>query len=543
MSRRYREDSLVLETEFRSGNGSVRLIDFMPPRGTTDHHEIDVVRIVEGVHGRVDMEMDLTLRFDYGSVVPWVTRHGNRLRAVAGPDAVMLDTPIEIHGQDKHSVARFSVGVGERVPFVLTWSPSHETSPDPVDAADALEKTETWWRDWTSRARIEGKHRDTVIRSLITLKALTYAPTGGIVAAPTTSLPEEPGGERNWDYRYVWLRDATFTLYALLISGYQEEAAAWRDWLLRAVAGSPEDLRIMYGVAGERRLPEVTLPWLDGYAGSRPVRIGNAAYLQTQMDVYGEVMDSLWTSRNRGLEPEAGAWDLQLALLEFLEGNWATDDNGLWEVRGPARPFTHSRVMSWVAFDRAIKTVQRTTLEGPVERWQAVRDEIHAEVLSRGYDPDRNTFVQSYGSTNMDASLLLIPLVGFLPPDDSRVLGTIDAIIEDLGVDDSLILRYHPEEANDGVGDGEGAFVISSFWLVDALALAGRIDEARRRFDRLLELGNDLGLMAEEYDPSTGRMLGNFPQAFSHVGLIDSVFTLADVTRSPAATRSEIELQ
>ncbi len=540
VSRRYRGETLILETEFRTESGVVRVIDLMPPRPDPDEGHIDLVRVVEGVSGSVDMEMHLTIRFDYGSVVPWVTRQGHRLHAVAGPDAVVLDTPIEVRGENQSTVAEFHVEEGERVPFVLTWHPSHRAAPDPMSADDALATTESWWSDWISQCQFRGEHRDAVVRSLITLKALTFGPTGGIVAAPTTSLPEELGGTRNWDYRYVWLRDATFTLYALIMGGYRSEAAAWRDWLLRAVAGNPENLRIMYGLAGERRLPEMELPWLAGYEGSSPVRVGNAASDQSQLDVYGEVIDALWLARAHGLEEDDGVWAVELALLDFLEGNWKQEDHGLWEVRGERRHFTHSRVMSWVAFDRAVKTVERTKVEGPVERWREIRREIHSEILTRGYDPARNTFVQSYGSTALDAALLLIPQVGLLPPRDRRVLGTIEAVMDDLQVDDVLIRRYRTGQVEDGLSGSEGAFLICSFWLVDALALAGRLDEARRRFAALLELRNDLGLLAEEYDPVDGRMLGNFPQAFSHVGLIDSAHTLADVTKSAAESRGEM---
>lgn len=540
VKRRYRGDTLILETEFSVEAGTVRVIDFMPPRPFSSEERIDLIRLVEGVSGRVLVETQLILRFEYGSVIPWVTRHGERLHVVAGPDAVVVDTPVPLRGEDLSTVAEFTVGVGERIPFVLTWYPSHHPPPERVDAEEALASTESWWRDWIGRCRFQGEDREAVVRSLITLKALTYGPTGGIVAAPTTSLPEVLGGARNWDYRFVWLRDATFTLYALIMGGYRAEAAAWRDWLLRAVAGDPDDLRIMYSVTGERRLPELELPWLPGYAGSGPVRIGNAASLQTQMDVYGEVIDALWLARGHGLVSEEGAWDLQRHFLDYLEGNWRADDHGLWEVRGPRRSFTHSKVMSWVAFDRAVKTVERTHLEGPVERWRAIRDEIHAEILGKGYDSDRNAFVQSYGSKMVDAALLLIPQVGLLSPTDPRVLGTIDAVIEDLHVDDVLIRRYRTDQVDDGLSGAEGAFLICSFWLVDALALAGRMEEARRRFAGLLDLRNDLGLLAEEYDPIGRRMLGNFPQAFSHVGLIASAHTLWDVTSSAAASRGEM---
>lgn len=538
--RRYRGDTLILETEFEVGGGVVRLIDFMSPRSDVDRGHIDLIRIVEGVSGRVAMEMELILRFDYGSVVPWITSQGERLQAIAGPDAVILETPVELHGEDLRTLAEFVVGEGERIPFVLAWHPSHRPPPRRIDVEAALSETERWWREWVGQCEFKGEAREAVVRSLITLKALTYQPTGGILAAPTTSLPEVLGGVRNWDYRYVWLRDATFTLYALAVGGFRSEAAAWRDWLLRAVAGSPDDMRIMYGLAGERRLPELELRSLPGYEGSRPVRIGNAASGQTQMDVYGEVLDALWLARQHGLEPEEGAWQLQLGLLEFLEGNWHRDDHGLWEVRGPRRAFTHSRVMSWVAFDRAIKTVERTKTEGPVQHWRGLRREIRAEVLANGYDSERNTFVQAYGSKEVDAALLLIPQVGFLAPGDRRVQGTIDAVIADLQVDDVLIHRYASHQVDDGLPAGEGAFLICAFWLVDALALCGRVQEARRRFAGLLELRNDLGLLSEEYDAVTGRMLGNFPQAFSHVGLIDSAQTLQDVMKSAAASRGEM---
>lgn len=540
VQRRYRGDTLVLETEFTTPGGTVRVIDFMPPRGAVGTGQHDLIRIVEGVDGRVDMEMELMVRFDYGSVTPWTTMNGDVLRAVAGPDSITLFTPVNLEVEAEASRARFQVAVGDRVPFVFAWMPSHLPPPDAADAEEALRRTEKWWQDWSENCQFQGEHRDLVMRSLITLKGLTYAPTGGIVAAPTTSLPELIGGERNWDYRYVWLRDATFTLYALSIGGFEGEAMAWRDWLLRAAAGSPEDLRIMYGLGGERRLPELHLSWLPGYEGSRPVRVGNEAHRQFQIDTFGEVIDALHVARRRGLEPEEEAWTLQLALLEFLEGNWQRDDHGLWEVRGPARPFTHSRLMSWVAFDRAVKTVDRTRLDGPVDRWRSVRDEIRSDIMTHGYDSSRNTFVQSYGSEALDAALLLIPQVGFLEPTDERVVGTVDAVLADLSLSEDLIRRYRTEQADDGLAGHEGAFIICSFWMVDALALMGRREEARRRFDGLVGLANDVGLMAEEYDPVAGRMLGNFPQAFSHVGLIDSADTLVDRHRTPAGTRGEV---
>lgn len=538
--RRYRDDTLVLETEFSTDDGVVRLVDFMPPHVASDNDQHDVIRLVEGVRGRVAMEMDLRIRFDYGSIVPWVTQSGGRLRAVGGPDSLTLRTSVELRGQDMSTVARFQVAPGERIPFVLAWNPSHLPPTEPVDAEETLRRTEEWWRSWADRAEFSGPYRDMVVRSLVTLKALTYSPTGGMVAAVTTSLPEVPGGERNWDYRYVWLRDATFILYALSMGGFHQEAVRWRDWLLRAVAGSPDDLRIMYGLAGERRLPELELPWLPGYESSRPVRVGNQAHRQIQIDIFGEVIDALHLARRRGMERDEEAWDLQVSLLEHLEGNWQRSDHGLWEVRGPTRAFTHSRLMSWVAFDRAVKTVEHSRLEGPAERWRKVRDEIRTDILTNGYDPDRNTFVQAYRSSALDAALLLIPQVGFLEPTDRRVVGTVDAILDELSLSDSLLLRYRTDQADDGLPGHEGAFLICSFWMVDALALMGRRGEARRRFEALLELRNDLGLLSEEYDPATGRMLGNFPQAFSHVGLIDSAGTLSDTEENVATSRGEV---
>jgi GH15 family glucan-1,4-alpha-glucosidase len=536
--RQYRPGTLVLETEMDAEGGTVRLIDLMPIRGRDGGNNADVVRIVEGVAGRVEMRMDLTIRFDYGHLVPWVTRSGARLRAVGGPDALTLGTPVEFHGEDLSTVAEFAVSKGDRVPFVLTWHPSHLPTPKHVEADQALKDTEKWWRRWTDASTYDGEWKEAVDRSLITLKALTYAPTGGIVASPTTSLPEEIGGVRNWDYRFVWLRDATFTLQTLLMAGYRREALAWRDWLLRAVAGDPEDLQIMYGVAGERRLPELELDWLAGYAGSRPVRIGNAAHQQIQVDVYGELMDAIYTARRMGMDHEETVWDLQQLLLEHLEGKWAQPDHGLWEVRGDPRHFTHSRLMTWVAFDRAVKCVEQWTFDGPVEHWRELREEVRAEIEQRGYDPKRKTFTQSYESKALDASLLLIPQVGFLPAGDERVLGTIEAIERELSIDDNLIRRYHTDEADDGLPGGEGAFLLCSFWMVDALAMTGREEEARRRFEHLLGLRNDVGLLSEEYDPVSERMLGNFPQAFSHLGLIDSAYNLSAEGKGPARKRA-----
>jgi GH15 family glucan-1,4-alpha-glucosidase len=536
--RQYRPGTLVLETEMEADGGTVRLVDLMPIRGSGGGDNADVVRIVEGVSGRVAMRMDLTIRFDYGHLVPWVTRLDGRLQAVGGPDALTLGTPIGHHGEDLSTVAEFTVSEGESVPFVLTWHPSHQKPPPDVEVEQAVEDTEKWWREWTDANSYDGDWEEAVDRSLITLKALTYAPTGGIVAAPTTSLPEEIGGSRNWDYRFVWLRDATFTLDTLMMAGHQKEALAWRDWLLRAVAGDPEDLQIMYGVAGERRLPEVELDWLAGYEGSRPVRVGNAAHQQLQVDVYGELMDAIYVARRMGMDHEETIWDLQQLLLENLEGKWSRPDHGLWEVRGEPQHFTHSRLMSWVAFDRAVKCIEQWDFEGPADHWRALREEIRAEIQGQGYDSDRNTFTQYYGSRALDAALLLIPQVGFLPPTDERVLGTIDAVARELAIDDCLIRRYDTGDTDDGLPGEEGAFLLCSFWMVDALALAGRREEARRRFETLLDLRNDVGLLAEEYDPSSKRLLGNFPQAFSHLALIDSAYNLAEEARGPARHRA-----
>jgi GH15 family glucan-1,4-alpha-glucosidase len=518
VERRYREDTMVLETDFHTEDGAVRLVDCMPPRGEAP----DIVRLVQGLEGRVDVEMELVLRFDYGSVVPWVRRHGDYRLAVAGPDAVRLDSGVPTRGENLTTRASFAVASGDEVPFVLTWYPSHRPEPAPVPAAQAVDDTCTWWRDWISRCQ----HADPLVRrSLLTLKALTYAPTGGIVAAPTTSLPELIGGVRNWDYRFCWLRDATLTLLALLSVGFVDEARAWRDWLLRAVAGDPQDVQIMYGCAGERRLTELELPWLPGYEKSGPVRIGNAASTQFQLDVFGEVMDAMLQAREQGMEPEPHAWALQRVLMEFLESNWSRPDDGLWEVRGTRRHFVHSKVMAWVAFDRAVKTVERTGLPGDVDRWRRERDEVHREVCEKGWDAERGTFTQSYGSQALDAALLLIPRTGFLPGDDPRVIGTIEAVRRELECD-GLLLRYPTEEFDDGLPPGEGAFLPCSFWLADALALAGRRDEARALYTRLAGLANDVGLLSEEYDPVAGRLVGNFPQAFTHLALVNTAMTV-----------------
>ena len=521
--RRYREDTLVHEILFETPEGSVRVIDFMPPRG----EDPDVVRIVEGVSGTVLMRMELVIRYEYGSVVPWVQRmeDGSRV-AVAGPDAVSLRTPVEVRGENLRTVADFTISAGERKPFVLTWYPSHHDEPAPIDPEQALEDTCSFWHDWIAQCTYTGRWSEAVQRSLIVLKAMTYGPTGGIVAAPTTSLPEHIGGVRNWDYRYCWLRDATFALDALIENGYIEEARAWRRWLLRAVAGDPDDLQIMYGPAGERRLVEYEVPWLSGYENSRPVRIGNGASTQFQLDVYGEVMDVLYEARRHDLERDENSWALQGALLANLERRWREPDEGIWEVRGGRRHFTHSKVMAWVAFDRGIRTIEEYGHEGPLERWRAARDEIRAEVLERGFDTELNSFVQSYDSKRLDASLLTIPLVGFLPPEDPRVHGTLAAIRAELFTD-GFVQRYsHDANLVDGLPPGEGSFFLCSFWFVDNLALVGELDEAVEIFERLLGLRNELGLLAEEYDHELGRQVGNFPQAFSHIGLIATAMTL-----------------
>ncbi|MCG0289223.1 glycoside hydrolase family 15 protein [Streptomyces sp. PSAA01] len=528
--RGYLDDSLVLETVWETETGTVKVIDFMPQRDRAP----DVVRIVEGVSGSVEMLGVLRLRFDYGRIVPWMRRTDGHRIAVAGPDSVWLRSEPEVHtyGKDFSTRSEFTVSAGDRVAFVLTWHPSHEPRPRLIDPYDSLRSSLADWRDWAARCRYEGPHRDAVIRSLITLKALTYAPSGGIVAAPTTSLPEQLGGVRNWDYRYCWLRDSTLTLNALLRAGYHEEAAAWRDWLLRAIAGDPAELQIMYGLRGERRLHEHELPWLEGYERSTPVRVGNGAVDQRQLDVYGEVLDTLHLARAAGLPAEPHAWKIQTALMDFLESAWRDPDEGLWEVRGPRRHFVHSKVMAWVAADRAVRAMEAAPeLSGDVNRWRAMRDAVHREVCEKGYDPERSTFTQSYGSSELDAATLLIPRVGFLPATDPRVIGTIDAVRRELS-EDGLIRRYTAVDRVDGLPGSEGAFLACSFWLADALHLAGRHKDARALFERLLALRNDVGLLAEEYDPATGRQLGNFPQAFSHIGLVGTALTLAERPRA-----------
>jgi GH15 family glucan-1,4-alpha-glucosidase len=529
--RRYRPGTLVLETEYEVEGGTVNVVDCMPPRSDVP----DLLRLVSGTRGQVPMRMQLVVRFDYGSIVPWVRRMDGGIRAIAGPDALLLRTPVPLHGENMTTVAEFTVAEGQRIPFELTWYPSHQPMPDAVDVEAAIRHTQAWWETWSARCTYEGPWRDAVVRSLITLKAMTYAPTGGIVAAATTSLPERLGGVRNWDYRFCWLRDATFTLYALMMGGYTDEARAWREWLLRAVAGKASQIQIMYGVAGERRLTELELDWLPGYEGAAPVRIGNAAYRQVQLDIFGEVMDALHVARREGLPPDENAWRVQRELLEHLETVWDKPDEGIWEVRGPRRHFTHSKVMAWVALDRAVKGVEHLELDGPVDRWRRLRDAIHAEVCREGYDPARNTFVQYYGGHDLDASLLMLALVGFLPPTDSRVRGTVEAIEREL-MQDGLVLRYPTRREVDGLPPGEGMFLACSFWLTDNYALLGRHADARRSYERLLALCNDVGLLAEQYDPGARRLVGNFPQAFSHVSLVNTACNLSR-KRGPADIR------
>jgi GH15 family glucan-1,4-alpha-glucosidase len=529
--RRYREGTLVLETDYETDDGEVTLIDCMPPRS----QEPDLVRLVVGRRGQVRMRMQLMMRFDYGSIIPWVRRTEEGIRAVAGPDTLILRAPVDLRNVDFRTEAEFTVSKGERVPFVLMWHASHEPTPGVINAEETIAHTERWWQDWSGRCVYEGPWREAVVRSLITLKALTYAPTGGIVAAATTSLPEQLGGARNWDYRYCWVRDATFTLYALMLAGYTAEACAWREWLLRAVAGKPSQLNIMYGLAGERRLTELELDWLPGYESSSPVRIGNAACLQFQLDVYGELMDALHLARRGGLEPDENAWRVERALTQYLESVWSEPDNGIWEMRGPKRHFTHSKVMAWVALDRMVKAVERFGLQGPVERWRSLRATIHEEVCRNGFDRKRNSFVQYYGGAELDASLLMIPLVGFLPASDPRVSGTVAAIERDL-MADGFVLRYRTHPDVDGLPPGEAPFLACTFWLADNFALLGRREDGLRLFERLLALRNDVGLLAEEYDPRTKRLLGNFPQAFSHIGLVNTAHNLSRAL-GPAADR------
>ena len=530
-TRHYRGDTLILETDFETAEGGVTIVDCMPPRGNRP----DLVRMVVGRRGTVPMKMELTVRFDYGAVVPWVRRNEHGISAVAGPDTLILDTPVPLRGEGFSTVAEFDVTAGERIPFALTWFPSHESPPERCDVGKSIEYAASWWEEWSSHCDYDGPWRDAVMRSLITLKGLTFAPTGGIVAAPTTSLPEKIGGERNWDYRFCWLRDATFTLYSLLNNGYQEESTQFRDWLLRAVAGNPAELQIMYSIFGGRRLTELELDWLDGYEDSRPVRIGNAAWSQLQLDVYGEVIDMLHLCRRKGLPESEDVWRFEKTLLRFLEKAWTRPDEGIWEVRGPRRPFTHSKVMAWVAFDRAIKAVETWGYKGPAERWRQIRSEIHHEVCEQGFNKRLNSFVQSYDTELLDASLLMMPLVGFLPAEDRRIVGTLEAIERRLMVD-GFVRRYEKAEQVDGMSHHEATFLPCSFWFVDNLVLQGRRDEAGEMFERLLAIRNDVGLIAEEYDPGARRLLGNFPQAFTHVGLVNSAHNLA-ASEKPAEHR------
>lgn len=538
--RGYLGDTLIMSSEWDTPDGTVRILDYMPPRDQAP----DVVRIVEGVSGRVPMRTLLRLRFDYGSVIPWVHHQDGEFAAIAGPDAVWVRTPVRLHGKDMATHGEFTVSAGERVPFVLTHQASHLPRPKEAEPGQSFLDTQRFWQDWISRCRYRGPYREAVRRAIITLKALTYAPTGGILAAATTSLPEQLGGSRNWDYRYCWLRDATFTLQAMLGTGYKAEARAWREWLVRAVAGDPGRLRIMYGLDGTRRLPESELDWLSGYEGSAPVRVGNAAADQFQLDVWGEVLDGLHLTREAGLAAEEPAWDLQRGLLDFLEGNWDQPDNSLWEVRGPRRQFVHSKVMAWAGVDRAVRTVRNHGLDGPVDQWCALRKTIHDDVCRNGYDADRGTFTQYYGSKGLDAALLLIPRVGFLPWNDSRVQGTVAAIRHELA-SDGFVRRYDAgaEGGVDGLAGDEGSFLLCSFWLADALHGIGRREEATQLFEKLLGLRNDVGLLSEEYDVDRGRQVGNTPQAFSMVGLVNTARHLGGTHTTTTATPQEQDIR
>jgi GH15 family glucan-1,4-alpha-glucosidase len=535
ITRRYRKDTLILETRMETADGAVTITDFMPPR--TDAS--DLVRIVRGERGKVAMRSEMRIRFGYGAIVPWVSRIDERtIRGVAGPDMVLLRSDVRMHGENMQTVGDFTVAAGETQSFVLTYSPSHLSPPQPADARKDLQAAEKFWSGWTSRNKLHGRWDDAVTRSLITLKALTYGPTGGIVAAPTTSLPEQIGGQRNWDYRFCWLRDSTLTLLALMNAGYYDEANQWREWLLRAVAGSPDQVQIMYGIAGERRLTEWQVGWLPGYEKSPPVRIGNAAHSQLQLDVLGELMDTLHQARLGGLAANADGWALEIEFLKHLDNIWQQKDSGIWEVRGDEQHFVYSKVMAWVAFDRAIKSARKFNLDGDVAHWKEVRDRIHADVCAKGYDAGRGSFVRAYGSNHLDASLLLLPAVGFLKPHDPRVVGTIEAIARELTVD-GLVLRYDTELADDGLPPGEGFFLACSFWLVDAYLMLGRRDEAVALFERLLELRNDVGLLSEEYDLRTRRQVGNFPQALSHLALVNSASNLSH-REKPTEQRAEL---
>ncbi|ODT81905.1 MAG: glucoamylase [Nitrosomonadales bacterium SCN 54-20] len=538
-SRRYLPHAPILETTFETEGGIVTLVDFMPL--SNDPERVDVVRLVQGVSGKVAMRMDLALRFGYGKTIPWVRRRDYGIHAVAGPDAVELATPVALRGEDMRTVAEFEVGEGDVIPFTLAYHPLHREPHFIDDARKRLEHTLAWWREWTRICQLsefeEPGWNDAVERSLVTLKALSYQPSGGIVAALTTSLPEELGGVRNWDYRYCWIRDATLTLYAFMNAGRFDEAGAFREWMLRAAAGAPDQMQIMYGIEGERRLTEIELPWLPGYENSLPVRIGNGAHDQIQVDVFGELMDTLYTARKSQLGPHQEAWRFQQALLSRLESLWRGPDQGIWEVRGGAKHFVYSKMMAWVAFDRAVKAVEQFGFPGPVGKWRMLRDEIHREVLARGYDKERNTFVQHYDGVGLDASLLLMAEVGFLPPDDPRFRGTVEAVERDL-MEDGLVLRYRVGETKDGLAGEEGTFLVCSFWLADAYTMIDRGHDATVLFERLLSLRNDLGLLAEEYHPRHRRQLGNFPQAFSHVGLINTAYNLRRIN-GPAQQRAD----
>jgi GH15 family glucan-1,4-alpha-glucosidase len=537
-SRRYWDDTLILETRFETANGIVAVIDFMPPRGEAS----DIVRLVRGVRGRVKLRMELVIRFGFGTDIPWVKRtEDGALLAICGQDMTVLRTPVKTRGEDMTTVAEFEVGEGETIPFVLTYGPSHLEVPAPIDPAQALQDTREFWTEWSGRCTYQGDSRDLVMRSLITLKALTFAPTGGIVAAPTTSLPEKLGGARNWDYRYCWLRDATFTLLALMNSGYTEEASAWHNWLLRAVAGSPGNMQIMYGIMGQRRLLEWEAAWLPGYEGAQPVRVGNAAHAQLQLDVYGELIDAFHQSRVAELQLDAGAWDLECTVLDHLADVWNQPDHGIWERRGDGAHYVSSKVMTWVAFDRGIKSAEQFGFKAPLDRWRGLRDEIHREVCDKGFDRELNSFVESYESQLLDASILLLPSVGFLPASDPRVRGTL-AAIEKYMMRDGFVLRHDPREISEEIQPIEGAFLACTLWLADAYVLAGEIGQAQVLFDRVVAVANDVGLLAEEFDSGAGRQTGNFPQALTHIALINTAHNLSDAKKpaaKPAMQRSK----
>jgi GH15 family glucan-1,4-alpha-glucosidase len=537
ITRRYRPDTLILETRFETDEGAATLIDFMPPRSGNSH----IIRILKGERGSLTFRTDLVVRYGYGAIVPWVTRiDPQTLRIVAGPDMMVLRTQVKMRGENLKTVGEVTIEAGNEVPFVLSYGASHRPLPEECDVQECLAATQAFWRDWAQRNKIDGPHKEAVTRSLITLKALTYAPTGGMVAAPTTSLPECVGGERNWDYRFCWLRDATLTLLALMNAGYYDEAHKWRDWLLRAAAGTPQQIQIMYGLRGERRLTEWEVPWLPGYANSKPVRIGNAAHNQRQIDVFGEVMDALHQARAGGLGTNEAGWDLQQEILKHVERVWPRRDEGIWEVRSGREHFTYSKAMAWVAFDRAIKSAEIYKLPGPLAHWRRVRDEIHSDVCTRGFDPEMNSFVRAYGSKELDASLLLLPAIGFLPPDDPRIVGTVAAIERDL-VTDGLVRRYDTAISEDGLKGGEGMFIACSFWLADAYLMLGRRKDAEALFDKLLALRNDVGLLSEEYAPASQRLVGNFPQAFSHLALVNCASNLAHGEK-PAEQRAEVKV-